>query len=180
VGKPSAGNTVIAYKYVPSGSGGTMTFMAPNMQSNQLYEFRYLINDGYTKVATSNPITAVSIASPAPSTSTTASTTTGASQTPSSPSTSPSSSSPTPSQTASGSATLVWKPSTSADVAGYKIYRGTASGAYGAAIATLSRSVTTYQAMGLQLNTTYYFVVTAFDGSNNESTYSNEVSKSIY
>lgn len=179
-GRPSAGNTVITWKYVPGGTSGIMTFAAPTLEPNQLYEFRYLLNDGYTKAATSNPIrAAVGTASPSPSP-VIPSTTTGPSQSPSSTPASPPASTPTPSQTGSRSATLAWKPSISGDVEGYKIYRSTAPGAYGAAIATLSRSVTTYQATGLQLNTTYYFVVTAFDGSNNESLYSNEVSKSIY
>jgi hypothetical protein len=51
---------------------------------------------------------------------------------------------------------------------------------YGAPIATLSHPTVKYLATGLQLNTTYYFIITAIDRSNNESPYSNEVSKSIY
>jgi hypothetical protein len=75
---------------------------------------------------------------------------------------------------------LTWNLSSSSDVAGYKIYRSTTSGQYGAPIATLSGRVMTYQITGLQLNTTYYFVVTAYGQSNNESVFTNEVSKSIY
>jgi hypothetical protein len=80
----------------------------------------------------------------------------------------------------SSSATLTWNANTESDLAGYKVYRATASGAYGAPIATVLRNVTTYQAIGLQFGTTYFFVVTAFDVAGNESAYSNEVSKSIF
>lgn len=78
------------------------------------------------------------------------------------------------------SATLTWNANKEKDLAGYKVYRATASGAYGAPIATLIGNVTTYQAIGLQFGTTYFFVVTAFDIAGNESKYSNEVSKSIF
>lgn len=88
---------------------------------------------------------------------------------------SPASASPTTS-----SATLAWNANTEADLAGYKVYRGTSPGTYGAPIATLQGNVTNYVATGLQLGTTYYFAVTAYDTAGNESSYSNEVSKSIY
>lgn len=78
-----------------------------------------------------------------------------------------------------GSATLMWNANTETDVVGYKIYRATASGAYGAPVATLDK-VTSYVATGLQTGTTYFFVITAFDSAGNESAFSNEVSKSIY
>jgi hypothetical protein len=77
-------------------------------------------------------------------------------------------------------ATLTWNASTSSDVAGYKVYRATTSGAYGAPVATLQVNATSYIATGLQSGTTYFFVVTAFDTSGNESLHSNEVSKSIF
>jgi hypothetical protein len=79
-----------------------------------------------------------------------------------------------------GTATLTWTAGTDTDLAGYKVYRGTASGTYGAAIATLDRTVTSYVSSGLQAGTTYFFVITAVDNAGNESTFSNEVSKSIY
>jgi predicted phage tail protein len=77
-------------------------------------------------------------------------------------------------------ATLSWQPNTEADLAGYKVYRATSSGAYGAPIATLQGNVTQYVSSGLQLGTTYFFVVTAYDREGNESAFSVEVSKSIY
>ncbi len=80
----------------------------------------------------------------------------------------------------SSSATLTWSANSEKDLAGYKVYRTTSSGAYGAPIATLRAGVTTYQAIGLQFGTTYFFVVTAYDVAGNESAYSNEVSKSIF
>jgi hypothetical protein len=78
------------------------------------------------------------------------------------------------------SATLTWNANTESDLAGYKVYRATASGAYGAPIATLIGNVTSYVATGLQRGTTYFFVVTAYDIAGHESAYSNEVSKSIF
>ena len=82
---------------------------------------------------------------------------------------------------ATSSATLTWNANTESDLAGYKVYRkNTASGAYGPPIMVLQGNVTTYIATGLQIGTTYYFVVTAYDLSGNESPLANEVSKSIY
>ncbi|CAI4032532.1 hypothetical protein DNFV4_02962 [Nitrospira tepida] len=82
--------------------------------------------------------------------------------------------------TTTGSVTLTWNANTEQDLGGYKIYRATSSGAYGAPIATINGNVTSYVASGLPTGTTYFFVVTAFDNSGNESSYSNEVSKSLY
>jgi hypothetical protein len=81
---------------------------------------------------------------------------------------------------ASSSVTLTWNANTESDLAGYKVYRATASGAYGAPIAAIPGNTTSYTVTGLQFNTTYYFVVTAYDIAGNESAYSNEVSKSIF
>jgi len=75
-----------------------------------------------------------------------------------------------------GAASLNWSASTSSDAAGYKVYKATASGAYGAPIATLQgKNVVSYQAIGLLINTTYFFVVTAFDNSGNEGPLSDEL-----
>ena len=81
---------------------------------------------------------------------------------------------------ASSSVTLTWNANTESDLAGYKVYRATASGAYGAPIAAIPGGMTSYIVTGLQFGTTYYFVVTAYDIAGNESAYSNEVNKSIY
>ena len=84
------------------------------------------------------------------------------------------------SATTAGTATLTWNASTESDLTGYKVYRGTASGTYGAPLVTLPKATTNYTAAGLQNGTTYFFVITGYDSSGNESTYSNEVSKSIF
>ena len=81
---------------------------------------------------------------------------------------------------ATSSVTLTWNANQESDLAGFKLYRGTTSGGYGAPIATLPGNVTTYIATGLQVGTTYFFIITAYDLSGNESPRSNEVSKSIY
>jgi hypothetical protein len=84
------------------------------------------------------------------------------------------------SATTAGTATLAWNAGTDSDLTGYKVYRGTASGTYGAPLTTLPKATTNYTATGLQNGTTYFFVITAYDSAGNESTYSNEVSKSIF
>jgi len=81
---------------------------------------------------------------------------------------------------AASTATLTWNTNTESDLAGYKVYRGAGSGNYGAPLATLPKTTTSYIATGLQNGTTYFFVITAYDSSGNESTFSNEVSKSIF
>jgi uncharacterized repeat protein (TIGR02543 family) len=68
---------------------------------------------------------------------------------------------------------LAWDANTESDLAGYKVYYGTASGSYGNP--TNVGNVTTYTLTGLTLGQTYYIAVTAYDTSNNESGYSNEV-----
>ena len=80
----------------------------------------------------------------------------------------------------SSSVTLTWNANTESDLAGYRVYRATSSGTYGAPIATIQGNTARYIATGLQFGTTYFFVVTAFDIAGNESAYSNEVSKSIF
>jgi fibronectin type 3 domain-containing protein len=78
----------------------------------------------------------------------------------------------------STTATLTWNPVTSTDLAGYKVYMGTASGVYETSIN--AGNVTSYMVSNLALGTTYYFVVTDYNTSGSESLPSNEVSKSIY
>jgi hypothetical protein len=132
--------------------------------------------DAGTPNATASPSTAtsaapstttISPAPPAPVTSqTTPSTTT--SQTPQSTSTSQ-----TPQSTTS--VTLAWNPNTDPDLAGYKVYETTSSGNYGAAIANVPASSTSFVVTGLQRGVTYFFVITAYDTSGNESGRSAEV-----
>lgn len=75
-------------------------------------------------------------------------------------------------------ATLVWNPNAETDLAGYKVYVGTSSGLYGSPINV--GIATSYVVANLKVGTTYYFTVTAYDQSGNESLRSSEVSKSIY
>jgi fibronectin type 3 domain-containing protein len=79
------------------------------------------------------------------------------------------------------SATLVWDAVTATNLSGYRVYYGTAPGTYvqakGQGITV--GNVTTYTVPGLSSGTRYYFAATAYDSTNNESTYSNEVTKII-
>ena len=84
----------------------------------------------------------------------------------------------------SGTATLSWDdPTTNADgtpltdLAGYKVYYGNFSGNYSQNMNV--DNVTTYTVNNLTDGLTYYFAVTAYDTSGNESGYSNELSKTI-
>ncbi|MEW6417446.1 MAG: Ser-Thr-rich GPI-anchored membrane family protein [Nitrospirota bacterium] len=83
----------------------------------------------------------------------------------------------------SGQATLSWDPPTTnadgtplLDLAGYNVYYGNTSSNYSQIIDV--GNVTAYTVANLN-NGTYYFAVTAYDTSGNESEYSNEVSKTI-
>ena len=83
-----------------------------------------------------------------------------------------------------GQAILSWDPPTTnadgsplTDLDGYRIYYGTSSGAY---VTTLDvGNVITSTITNLTDGTIYYFAVTAYDLSGNESDFSNEVSKNI-
>ncbi len=77
--------------------------------------------------------------------------------------------------------TLAWDaPTTNADgtpltdLAGFKAYYGTVTGVYPNVIDV--GNVTTFIIGGLIEGTTYFFVMTAYDTSGNESIYSSEVS----
>jgi hypothetical protein len=72
------------------------------------------------------------------------------------------------------SVTLSWSASTSA-VVGYNVYRGTASGGPYSRVNSGLDALTAYTDSTVQAGQTYYYVTTAVDGSNGESTYSNEV-----
>ena len=83
------------------------------------------------------------------------------------------------------SATLSWNPPTTnvdgtnlTDLAGYKIYYGTTSGEYKEVLDVNDPKATEYTIATLPPGT-YYFVATAYDVIGNESSYSNEVSKTI-
>jgi len=84
----------------------------------------------------------------------------------------------------SGTATLAWDaPTTNADgtpltdLAGYMVYYGNSPGNYSQNMNV--DNVTTYTVNNLTDGLTYYFAVTAYDTSGNESGYSNELSKTL-
>lgn len=81
----------------------------------------------------------------------------------------------------SPSATLTWDAATDPNLSGYRIYYGTAPRMYlqspGQGVSV--GNVTTYTVTGLSSATTYYFAATAYDTSNSESIFSNEVLKVI-
>jgi len=75
--------------------------------------------------------------------------------------------------TGSGYVDLKWDAATDSSRIGFNIYYGKTSGQY-----TRRRNINntnTYRLSGLNNKETYYFAVTAYDKSNNESNYSNEV-----
>ena len=98
---------------------------------------------------------------------------------PSPPSPTPVASAPAPAPR-TASATVSWNANTEADLAGYRVYVGTASGSYGFAGPFEIASGTSFTVPNLPVGTTYFFAVTAFDKSGNESTKSAEVSKSLF
>ena len=74
---------------------------------------------------------------------------------------------------------LAWDPVAGPNLAGYRVYYGTAPGAYLQPLGQgLNASAAAYTVTNLQPGT-YYFAVTAYDMSNIESGFSNEVSKNI-
>jgi hypothetical protein len=68
---------------------------------------------------------------------------------------------------------LAWDPNTEPNIAGYRVYIGTASGVYSAPVDV--GNITNYTATGLQPGTSYFISVTAYDQSAIESGFSNEV-----
>ncbi len=83
-----------------------------------------------------------------------------------------------------GDVTLSWTPPAInedgtyiTDLAGYKVYYGTTSGNYSGTIDV--GNMISYHLNDLGDRLTYYFAVTAYDTSGNESQYSNEVSRFI-
>jgi len=86
---------------------------------------------------------------------------------------------------AAGSATLNWNANTESDLAGYKVYYGTASRGSitnpknGGYTNSVSVTGTSKVISNLTEGKTYYFSVTAYDKSNNESAYSQEKTKFI-
>jgi hypothetical protein len=79
-----------------------------------------------------------------------------------------------PDHLAASTLTLAWNSNTEDDLAGYKVYCGTRSRDY---IHVVDVGNITYCSLsGLEPETRYYFALTAYDSSRNESDYSAEVS----
>ncbi len=82
-----------------------------------------------------------------------------------------------PAHLPASSLTLAWNPNAEPDLAGYNIYYGIQSGDYDFVID--AGNVTQYTMTGLESAVRYYFALTAYDTSLNESDFSPEVSAII-
>lgn len=92
----------------------------------------------------------------------------------------PSSTSPPP-KGSTGNVSLTWRANQEPDLAGYKLYIGTASGIYNFAGSPFSINIaTSYIASNLPKGQTYFFALSALDTAGNESVLSAEISKSLY
>jgi hypothetical protein len=85
-----------------------------------------------------------------------------------------------------GSAQLTWTAPTTyrngaplTGLVGFKLYSGNQSGVYSAPLTINNPSTTTWTLNNLAGGRTWYFVVTALDASGFESSFSNEVSKTL-
>jgi len=81
--------------------------------------------------------------------------------------------------TISHSVTLSWTASTSLNVTGYNIYRGTKSGGPYTKLTATPVAGTNYTDSAVQAGQTYYYVATAVDNNNNESAYSDPASAAV-
>jgi hypothetical protein len=72
-----------------------------------------------------------------------------------------------------GRINLAWDPNPALDVAGYKVYYGTAPRTYGPGIDV--GNVTSYALAGLIKGRRYYIAVTTYDKSKRESGFSDEI-----
>ena len=68
---------------------------------------------------------------------------------------------------------VTWNPNTEPDLSGYKLYHGTASGQYGEPV-DVGNVTGHVMEITPQHGATYYFALTAYDTSGNESGYSAE------
>ena len=83
---------------------------------------------------------------------------------------------------AAHSVALSWNASTSRDVVGYYVYRGTEPGPPYTRFTRVTLSpirATTYTDSSVDAGAIYYYVVTAVNGGGKESTYSNQASATI-
>ena len=81
--------------------------------------------------------------------------------------------------TVAHSVTLTWTASTSANVAGYNIYRSSVSGGPYTKINSTPIAALTFLDTGVQAGQPYDYVVTAVDTSGNESAYSTQATTTV-
>lgn len=79
----------------------------------------------------------------------------------------------------SHSVTLTWTASTSSNVAGYNVYRGTVSGGPYSKLNSALVAGTSYTDTDVVAGSTYYYVATSVDTSKNESGYSNQAQATV-
>ena len=88
-----------------------------------------------------------------------------------------------PAQAELQNCTITWTPNSEADLAGYRVYVAPTSLGYvkGSPGVTVGKGATTARCsqLGLTVPQTYYFAMTAYDTTGNESAFSNEVSRFI-
>ena len=77
------------------------------------------------------------------------------------------------------SVTLAWNPSVDTNIAGYKIYAGTASRDYSITNVVAPATSTTTTITGLVEGQTYYFAATTYDGAGDESVFSAEATYTV-
>lgn len=79
-----------------------------------------------------------------------------------------------------GSATLAWNAPSDGRVTGFRVYVGASSGSYQAKGNGFNAGDgTSFTVTGLDSGKTYYFAVTSYDGSGNESSFSAEATKKV-
>jgi hypothetical protein len=79
----------------------------------------------------------------------------------------------------SHSVSLNWTASTSPNIVGYNVYRGTVSGGPYTKLDSSLITGTTYTDTAVAAGQTYYYVATAVNSSNQESAYSNQASATV-
>src|SRR5512139_785062 len=79
-----------------------------------------------------------------------------------------------PGEGSAGKIRVIWDPNTEPELAGYKVYCGTASRTYTVSIDV--GNVNAYTATGLTTGQTYFLAATAYDAFRDESDFSNEAS----
>ena len=84
---------------------------------------------------------------------------------------------PPPATGGTGTVTVLWTANSEADLQGYRVYVGTSSGARSQ---VFDVGNVTSTRLTLPLGSTYFFVVTAYDRSGNESSASGELSRSVF